>query len=183
MAAITAALHRRKWLFFVLMGLGFLTKGPMALVVPLCAVIGWEWGATPDQKLSMPWLHQLAAYSGDQFVLVRDVVARDEQLFDYFWRYELVERFGSSSHGRSKPFWFFLIVLPLALLPWIFFLPVKQAWRRLRSTNTDAWQSLLLGWIIPPLLVLSLSGSKLPNLCSTADACFCTGHLRVPRRV
>ena len=47
-AAITAALHRRHWLFFIFMGVGFLTKGPMALIVPLCAV-GWNEG-TRDMR-------------------------------------------------------------------------------------------------------------------------------------
>lgn len=163
MAAITAALHRRHWLFFIFMGVGFLTKGPMALIVPLCAVTGWQWWALPEERLGLPWLRGLLLMFAVSLSWFVTLSLRDAQLFDYFWRYELVERFGSSTHGRSKPFWFFLLVLPAALLPWVFFLPVKRAWHRLRTAPLHAWQALLLGWTIPPLILLSISGSKLPT--------------------
>jgi 4-amino-4-deoxy-L-arabinose transferase-like glycosyltransferase len=162
-AAITAALSRRQWLFFILMGLGFLTKGPMALVVPLCAVLGWNFTAAPAEKLHLPWWRGLTLTAGISLSWFIALSLRDSQLFEYFWRYELVERFGSSSHGRSKPFWFFLVILPLALLPWIFLMPLRRIWQSLRSGKLTAWQGLLLGWSVPPLLILSCSGSKLPT--------------------
>lgn len=163
MAAITAALHRRHWLFFIFMGIGFLTKGPMALIVPLCAVIGWQWRATAEERLRIPWVRGLLLMFAVSLSWFVTLSLRDAQLFDYFWRYELVERFGSRTHGRSKPFWFFFLVLPAALLPWVFFLPLKRAWLRFKSAPLHAWQTLLIGWIIPPLTLLSISGSKLPT--------------------
>lgn len=162
-AAITAAVYQRRWLFFILMGLGFLTKGPMALVVPLCAISGWQFFCKPDEKLRLPWWRGMAltlAVSLSWFIALS---FRDPALFDYFWRYELVERFGSGNHGRSKPVWFFLIVLPLATMPWIFTLPVRQLWQKCRSLRFNSWQGLLLGWTLPPLIILSFSGSKLPT--------------------
>ncbi len=162
-AAVVAAVYRRRWLFFVLMGIGFLTKGPMALVVPVSAVIGWELAAADDEKLHLPWVRGLAltlAISLSWFVVLS---LRDHPLADYFWRYELVERFGSKTHGRSRPFWFFLMVLPIALIPWIFFVPFQRAWRRVRTWQFAPWQGLAAGWILVPLAILSLSGSKLPT--------------------
>jgi len=145
------------------MGIGFLTKGPMALVVPLFAVIGWQYFASAEEKLRLPWVRGMLltlALSISWFIAVS---LSDAQLFEYFWKYELVERFGSSSHGRSKPFWFFALVLPLGLLPWVFFLPIRTAWKKIRSGKLSAHDGLLLGWTIPPLLILSMSGSKLPT--------------------
>jgi hypothetical protein len=86
-------------------------------------------------------------------------------LFDYFWRYELVERFASSAHGRSKPFWFFFPVTIVALVPWCFLLPKLGivSWRRLRARLARPAEWMLLGWVLPPFLILSLSGSKLPT--------------------
>lgn len=162
-AAITAALYHRHWLYFVFMGLGFLTKGPMAMIVPLCAVIGWQWRATSEEKLHLPWIRGLLLMLAISLSWFVTLSLRDAELFDYFWRYELVERFGSSAHGRSKPFWFFLLVLPAALLPWLFYLPLKRFRLRFKSAPFHAWQTLLLGWIIPPLVILSISGSKLPT--------------------
>ena len=162
-ASITAALYGQRWLFFILMGLGFLTKGPMALVVPVCAIVGWEWRSAAVERLRLPWWRGIVitlAISLSWFVILS---LRDSQLFDYFWRYELVQRFGSHTHGRARPFWFFMLVLPLALLPWLFMLPVKRACQSLRSNGVKPWHGLLLGWILVPLVILSISGSKLPT--------------------
>ncbi len=163
MAAVTAAMHQRRWLFFICMGLGFLTKGPMALVVPVCAVLGWEAFAEPDKKLGLHWARGMALTLSISLSWFIGLSLRDPALFDYFWKYELVERFGSGTHGRSKPFWFFAAVLPLALMPWIFLLPVRRIWHRCRTGDLRGWQGLLLGWTVPPLLLLSFSGSKLPT--------------------
>ncbi|MES2597700.1 MAG: glycosyltransferase family 39 protein [Verrucomicrobiota bacterium] len=162
-AAITAALYRKHGWFFILMGLGFLTKGPMALVVPLGAVLGWQWKAMPEEKLDLPWKRGLLLTLGISLSWFITLAILDHRLFDYFWRYELVERFGSSTHGRSKPFWFFFAILPAALLPWVFTLPLRRIWQRCRAAPFTAWQTLLLGWIILPLSILSFSGSKLPT--------------------
>ena len=162
-ASITSALYGQRWLFFILMGLGFLTKGPMALVVPVCAIVGWEWRSAAVERLRLPWWRGISitlAISLSWFVILS---LRDSQLFDYFWRYELVQRFGSHTHGRARPFWFFMLVLPLALLPWLFMLPVKRACQSLRSNGIKPWHGLLLGWILVPLVILSISGSKLPT--------------------
>lgn len=163
-AAITAAIHRHPWWFFLFMGLGFLTKGPMALVVPICAVVGWQWGTPPLVRSPMPWARGMLLALGISLSWFVVLSIRDPELFRYFFQNELVERFGSTSHGRSKPFWFFLLVLPAGLLPWIFLLPWRGIWQRLRSgRRPDARQGLLVGWVVPPLVVLSLSGSKLPT--------------------
>lgn len=135
----------------------------MALVVPLSAVLGWELAAPVNEKLRLPWVRGLLltlSISLSWFVVL---ALRDHSLAEYFWRYELVERFGSKTHGRSRPFWFFLLVLPIALIPWIFVVPFKRAWQHLRTRKFSAWQGLSLGWILLPLLILSLSGSKLPT--------------------
>ncbi|WP_345737021.1 glycosyltransferase family 39 protein [Prosthecobacter algae] len=162
-AAITAAVHQRHWLFFILMGTGFLTKGPMALVVPISAILGWQVFCKPHERLHLQWWRGLAltlAISLCWFVMLS---IQDPSLFEYFWRYELMERFGSANHGRAKPFWFFLVVLPLATLPWILTLPLRRIWKKCCSWHFNAWQGLLLGWTIPPLIILSFSGSKLPT--------------------
>jgi len=163
-AAIAAFVHRDHWCFFIAMGLGFLTKGPMALVVPLAAAITWHWSTrgTADWR-PVPWargllLTLLIALSW--FILLS--VWRAE-LFAYFWKYELVQRFGSNSHGRSQPWWFFLPVLLLGLMPWTFLLPgmARRLWQRYRSRAVAPQHLFLLGWAFIPLLILSCSGSKL----------------------
>ena len=153
------------WLFFVAMGCGFLTKGPMALVVPVAAALAWQGSRRrSDAPLRLPWAGGLVltlALGLSWFVVLS---LRSEELFRYFLGDELVKRFASTGHGRSKPFWFFAWVLPAAIFPWTFvFLTMLGSacarWRRGWRPSAEQW--LLLGWIALPLVVLSCSGSKL----------------------
>ncbi len=158
---------RWRWGFFLAMGLGFLTKGPMAFVVPLSAALG----ATLAQRrsaapLALPWARglALALLIGLSWFLALSLL--QPELFTYFWKYELLQRFTSHTHGRSKPFWFFIPVILAGFLPWSVFFPslARRAWQRLRQkTPLRPLHGLLLGWLLPPFLILSLSGSKLPT--------------------
>jgi 4-amino-4-deoxy-L-arabinose transferase-like glycosyltransferase len=163
-AAIAALVYERCWLFFIMMGLGFLTKGPMALVVPLCASLGIYLARDRSlPRVRFPWLRgmTLALLIGLSWFIVLSMLK--PSLFDYFWRYELLDRFASSKHGRSKPFWFFAPILIAGLLPWTFLVPglIRQAWLQIRTKQVTPTQGLLLGWTVLPLIILSLSGSKL----------------------
>ena len=163
-AAIAALVHERCWLFFIMMGLGFLTKGPMALVVPLSAAFGAYLARDPSMpQVRFPWVRGmvLTLLIGLSWFILLALI--DRPLFEYFWRFELLERFASTKHGRAKPFWFFAPVLIGGLLPWTFLIPglVREAWRKVRSKQVSPTQGLLLGWTVLPLVILSLSGSKL----------------------
>ena len=163
-AAIAALVHERRWLFFIMMGLGFLTKGPMALVVPLSAALGIYLARDRSlPQVHFPWLRGmfLALLIGLSWFIVLAVLK--PSLFEYFLRHELLDRFASTKHGRSKPFWFFAPILIVGLLPWTFLIPglVRQAWLGIRNKQVSPTQGLLLGWTVLPLIILSLSGSKL----------------------
>ena len=163
-AAIAALVYERCWLFFIMMGLGFLTKGPMALVVPLSAALGAHLARDRNlPRVRFPWGRGMLVtlLVGLSWFILLAVL--DPPLFEYFWRYELLDRFASTKHGRSHPFWFFGPVLIAGLLPWTFLIPglIREAWRRLRARQISPAQGLLLGWTVLPLIVLSLSGSKL----------------------
>ncbi|HSJ01219.1 MAG TPA: hypothetical protein VK956_02150, partial [Verrucomicrobium sp.] len=101
-AAIAAFIYQRHWLFFTAMGLGFLTKGPMAVVVPFLAVILWQItarGATEMRQL--PWGRGTLVVLGtglSWFVLLSFL---NPELLAYFLKYELVQRFTSRTHGRD----------------------------------------------------------------------------------
>lgn len=154
------------WAFFAAMGMGFMTKGPMALVVPLSATLAMRAATPRESRPPLPWIGGLvlALALGLWWFVAHSL--RDRKLFDYFAGYELMQRFASGAHGRSKPWWFFLAVLPAAFLPWTAWLPAfaRDLWGRWqRRERIGGRAALLLGWTAPPFLILSISGSKLPT--------------------
>lgn len=154
------------WGFFVSMGLGFLTKGPMAFIVPISFASAWQLAARrSDFRVRVPWVRGIALALAIGLSWFVALAVSNRELFDYFWEYEFVGRFASGVHGRSRPFWFFGPVLLVALLPWTFLIPglARRAWCAVRSGRPDSAEWALLTWAILPLAVISASGSKLPT--------------------
>lgn len=155
------------WLFFAAMGLGFMTKGPMALVVPASAAVAWQISSRRSGlAFRVPWVRGMALALALGLWWFVTLALMDSALLSYFAGDELVKRFGSGQHGRGKPWWFFFMVLPAGAFPWTFllgalFIERALAWRRGRKPSPAGW--FLLGWVVPPLLILSFSGSKLPT--------------------
>jgi len=77
--------------------------------------------------------------------------------------YELVERFASTTHGRSKPWWFFLPILAIGTVPWTGFLPglVRQVWTKIQEKKMEPVSWALGASVVIPFVVVSCSGSKL----------------------
>jgi len=151
-------------LFFLCMGLGFLAKGPMAWVVPGVAALVWTWAARREgQRLGLPWrggVLLVGAVSLSWFVAV---CLKYHELWGYFVGYELRDRFTSTTHGRAKPWWFFLPILAVGTIPWTGFLPglILRAWHKFRHAEFSAPQWALGAAVVIPFLVVSASGSKL----------------------
>ena len=151
-------------LFFLCVGLGFLAKGPMAWVVPGVAALVWTWAARREgQRLGLPWgwgVPLMVAISLSWFVAVS---IKFPELWGYFVGYELMDRFASTTHGRAKPWWFFIPILLVGAIPWTGFLPglVMRAWQKFRHAEFSAPQWALGAAVVVPFLVVSSSGSKL----------------------
>lgn len=79
----------------------------------------------------------------------------------YYFLEEHFGRYSTDKFDRSSPWYFYLYVVPLGLLPWTLLLPaaVKYHWRR-RLDDRTLW---LILWAIVPILFFSMSNSKLPH--------------------
>jgi len=152
------------YLFFFCMGMGFLAKGPMAWVVPLSAAWMWGWSARRSGgRLTLPWKSGMGLTLGVALSWFVVVCLKYPELWKYFLGYELVERFASTTHGRSKPWWFFLPILAIGTVPWTgFLLGLGSAtWKKIKENSLTSVQWALGGAIVIPFVVVSCSGSKL----------------------
>lgn len=156
------------WLFFVCAGIGFLTKGPVAFLVPGCAAIGLRWSRRHAEipLRGVPWIGGVAVALGIGLSWFAVATWRHPELYRYFVYDEFLHRIGSGTHGRSQPVWFFVPIAIAGFLPWTALAPflVQEIWRRRNGRMGEAASqtvTFLLWWTVPAFLVLSVSGSKL----------------------
>ncbi len=158
--------------FFIWCGLAVLTKGLIGIVLP-GGIIFWYLLLSRRWQLlrEIPWFSGLllfALVTVPWFVLVSQA---NPEFPHFFFIREHFQRFTSTIHKRSQPFWFFLPILMLTMLPWSFFLPrsLVKAWQQ-RHSDKGSTLFLLL-WPLIIILFFSLSSSKLiPYILPTFPA-------------
>lgn len=155
---------RKKCGWYALLGLacgmGFVTKGFLALAIPVIAILPVVWQQRKIKEilsfgpvavvvallLSLPWAIAIAL--------------REPDYWNYFFWVEHIQRFASDKAQHKSPFWFYLPILLLGTLPWLALLPASllKGWRE-RATRPELF--FLLSWVIMPLLFFSLAKGKL----------------------
>jgi 4-amino-4-deoxy-L-arabinose transferase-like glycosyltransferase len=156
----------RRWaicLFFIVLGLSNLTKGPLLGILILGSAVGiflclrsrieqslqplyrytWLWGWILLLGLTLAW--PLWAYRH-----VPDVVEN--------WRYDYVGRISGVYSAINQPWWYYPPNLALALLPWT---PIclLGVWIALKNRLNVGYQWILC-WALVPLAVLSIPKGK-----------------------
>jgi hypothetical protein len=149
---------------FLWMGLGFLTKGPVAvffpLVVSLAFFLSRREGRTLWRAAFMPlgWLIFLAV-AGPWYLAI--YLDNGAGFFESFFLKHNAGRFGGAIHGHSGSFFYYFLVLPLILLPFTgWFLRVLPT---LRGTWSDPLDRFLWLWFLAVFIFFSFSGTKLPH--------------------
>lgn len=158
----TAAARRNGLLLAALCGaLGFMTKGAVAVVLPGAALFLWLlW----DRRLARLWTWWLIPAALLFVVILAPWLWWLEKHNPGFFRYFVIEehlsRFTGTRaiQGHREPWWFFIALLPLMLLPWTLFgvRAIVRAWGRHNSLTR-----FLICWAAVVVVFFSISSGKL----------------------
>lgn len=158
----------RHWylISYAAMALGVLTKGLIAFVLPAGIVFFYiivtrKWRLILD-LLYIPGISLFFVVTAPWFYLV----CRDNpDFFYFFFVQEHFLRYTTTMHDRNEPFWFYLALLPVAVMPWTAFLfALASKTSTLRSPEGKEMKDaniFLMLWFAVILLFFSISGSKL----------------------
>ena len=158
---------------YVFLALGTLAKGPVApalaaVIVILFTAVKRDWRVI-SRTLWVPGMALYLAIALPWYVAVQ---LRNPEFFRFFILGHNLARFSQNAYHHHQPFWFYLPVFLLAMMPWALALALAVA-ERVRliwaegkeafSSPKDSWPLFLLIWMFVPILFFSASQSKLPG--------------------
>ena len=159
--------------FYIALALGTLAKGPVApalsaVIIFLFVAVKRDWRAIPRTL----WIPGIAVYLAVMLPWYIAVQMRNPEFFRFFILEHNLARFSQDVYHHHQPFWFYLPVFLLAMMPWtlvlilavvervrLFWAEGKQAF----SSPEASWPLFLLIWMLVPVLFFSASQSKLPG--------------------
>ena len=180
--------------FYIFLALGTLAKGPVApalsaVIILLFVAVKRDWRAIPRTL----WIPGIALYLAVMLPWYIAVQLRNPEFFRVFILEHNLARFSQDVYHHRQPFWFYLPVFLLALMPWTLVLIIALA-ERVRliwsegkqafSSPEDSWPLFLLLWMLAPILFFSASQSKLPGyiLPAVPAAALLVGEYLAERR-
>ena len=155
-------------LFFAVMGLATLTKGPVGFLLPLLSIAAYQALRGKLSRLKqLNWGLGLVTFSAVTLPWFIAVSMRHPDFPGYaFWQ-ESLERFATGHSHRAGPIYYYLIIYLAGFLPWGFFLLYAaihrvSRWKELRKEQ-HAPVLFLLSWGGVIFVFFSISQSKLPG--------------------
>ncbi|HEU5255254.1 MAG TPA: glycosyltransferase family 39 protein [Vicinamibacterales bacterium] len=150
-------------------GLGFLTKGPLGVVIPAIVLIPIWWRERTRvviRPLDVTIAFLLFAISGLPWYVVMWAVHGTPYLQSFFVADNL-ERFATTRYNDVRALWYYVPILIGGLVPWTVYalvLPwriVRDLIRRRRLLTDVEWRLVI--WTLAPLLLFTASIGKQPR--------------------
>lgn len=170
-------LEHRPWLAGLAVALGFLDKGPLALIIPAVILLpmAWRerWQGAPGAPAAISLRVGDIARAALVFVLVATpwyaaMVAEHGTVYlKSFFVGDNLERFATDRFNEPRALWFYLPIVVGGIFPWTAYLLVLP-WRRTvdlvrRRATLSASEWRLIIWTAAPLLFFTASIGKQPR--------------------
>jgi 4-amino-4-deoxy-L-arabinose transferase-like glycosyltransferase len=165
--SFTSSTSFTSFFFGVFLGLATLAKGPAAIILSGGAVLVWA-AFTKRWRDAFRCLHPLAIFGFCLTALPWYILCahRNPDFFRIFIIEHNFKRFLTPEFQHMQPFWYYIPILLIALLPWalaLLWAIFYGALRYLPARPVSPATFLLLSWSTFCLLFFSLSQSKLPG--------------------
>jgi len=165
--------QNRAWLlaFYAFVGLGTLAKGPVAVFLAGLIVVAFA-ALRRDSRLVLRtlWLPGIALYLAvvlPWFILVQRA---NPEFFRVFILEHNLARYTTDVYRHKQPFWYYLPVALIGLLPWTVFVitalvDAVRDWSFsvAEPQGKEDLRTFLALWFLLPIVFFSLSQSKLPG--------------------
>jgi 4-amino-4-deoxy-L-arabinose transferase-like glycosyltransferase len=163
-------------LFYVSMALGMLAKGPVAPFLAAAIIVLFAAAARELDLIgrTLWWPPGILLFCAIALPWYIAVETRNPQFFREFIVEHNLARFSTDLYHHRQPFWYYLPVTAVALMPWTVFViaafvePVRAWWAERKSPSTEPdfelqFKLFACCWLIVPLAFFSISLSKLPG--------------------
>jgi 4-amino-4-deoxy-L-arabinose transferase-like glycosyltransferase len=151
------------WGLWIALGLGFLAKGPIALLVPALALLLWRWVLW---RKPLPW-ERLGVGRGLLLTTAIVAVWGIPALWatqGRFWEVgigeHVIRRGLEKFNERSYHPLFYIGTACLSLFPWIIFAGLAALAAR---QNWDARRAWLASWLLAPYVIFTAYATQLPH--------------------
>jgi 4-amino-4-deoxy-L-arabinose transferase-like glycosyltransferase len=159
--------ERRRWLLVAWAGaaLAVLSKGLVGIVFPAATFFVYTVARHGLRGLrDLEWIRGAALFfliAAPWFVAVS---MANKEFAEFFFVHEHFQRFLTTEHRRTEPWWYFLPIAFAGFLPWMFALPSALAHALEREAGMRDFRPLTFAMLWAAFIVLffSASGSKLP---------------------
>jgi 4-amino-4-deoxy-L-arabinose transferase-like glycosyltransferase len=153
---------------YLLVGLATLAKGPVApflaiVIIAVFAVVKKDYSLL-RRTLWIPGIGLFCVVALPWFVAVQ---MKNPEFFRVFILQHNLARFGSNLYHHKEPFWYFVPVTLLALIPWVALCGASivgtVARFRDKLQPEESLEVFLVIWLLVPVIFFSISQSKLPG--------------------
>ena len=164
--------HRYLTAFYFFLALATLAKGPVAPLLAALIVVLFAVAKNDYRLLSRTiWIPGVLLFCALVLPWHIAVQIKSPEFFRVFILQHNFERFGTNLYHHPEPFWYYVPVVLLGLIPWTVFVAASLAesirvwWaeRQEMLKSEDALNAFLVVWLLVPLAFFSLSRSKLPG--------------------